>query len=365
MARACVLAGAVGSGLSVQFTETSRQVAGLLGLPRALESIGVIAASALTLSVLVDLAALPFLVYSRCVLEQRYRAVRVGVLSWLRGYARAMGLHVSIWMLSAVSLYAIISVWPNRWWVVAGVVFALVTIAMTHLGPIVVFPRLYDLRPLCRPGLHARLSALTRRVGTSVVAIQEWRLGLDAPGPNAALVGLGSTRRVLISDALLAHYSDDEIEVVLAHELAHHVNYDIWKTIAVETVMAIVACGAAHLAMGWVTSGSLFSGVDDVSGLPLLVAVSGSVVMLLAPIRHGLSRRHERRADRYALDVTHNPEAMVSSLRRLGEQTLAEERPSRLVEWLFCTHPPLVERVAAAQAAPEDSSGVRSRYRLD
>ena len=109
---------------------------------------------------------------------------------------------------------------PTTWWLVAGGAFAVGTVALTHLGPVVIFPWLSELRPLDRPGLQARLAALTRRVGTPLAAIQEWRLGLKTGRPNAALVGIGSTRRVLLSDGLLADYSDDEIEVVLAHELA-------------------------------------------------------------------------------------------------------------------------------------------------
>lgn len=143
--------------------------------------------------------------------------------------------------------------------------------------------------------------------------------------PNAALVGIGSTRRVLLSDALLADYSDDEIEVVLAHELAHHVNYDIWKTMVYETVVVVVAAGAGHLVMGRFGTAFGMAGLHNVAGLPLLVLVGGAVVMALAPVRNVMSRRHERRADRYALELIGNPAALVSSLRRFGEQTLAEE----------------------------------------
>ena len=135
------------------------------------------------------------------------------------------------------------------WWLVTGGTFAIVT-ALTHLGPVVIFPWLYELRPLDRPGLQARLDALTRRVGTPLTAIQEWRFGLETGRPNAALVGIGSTRQVLLSDALLADYSDDEIEVVLAHELAHHVNHDIWKTMVYETAVVVAAAGVAHLVIG-------------------------------------------------------------------------------------------------------------------
>ena len=330
------------------------QVGGGLSQPTFAQTVVAGAAMGFVVSTLLDLAALPFLLYSQCVLERRYRASRAGVARWLWGYGWAMGIHALVWLPSAATLYAIIWLWPNTWWVVIGISFAVVTIGVTHFGPVVVLPRLYDLRPLARPDLQARLDALTQHVGVPVVAIQEWRLGSDPSRPNAALVGLGSTRRVLLSDALLADYSDDEIEVVLAHELAHHLHNDIWKTIGYEAVVAVVACGVAHLAIGWAGAAVGLGGVRDVGGLPLLTTVAGGVVLLLAPIRQGMSRRHEFQADRYALRMTRNPEALASSLRRLAEQTLAEERPSRLVQWLFYSHPPTADRLAAARAAMDD-----------
>jgi len=273
---------------------------------------------------------------------------------WLRGYGRGALLHAAVWIGCALAAYTTIRQWPTTWWLVAGVAFAVCTVALTHLGPVVIFPWLYELRPLDRPGLQARIDALTRRVGTPLAAIQEWRLGLETGRQNAALVGIGSTRRVLLSDGLLADYSDDEIEVVLAHELAHHVNHDIWKTIVYETSAVVVACLVADVVVGQAGATVGISGVQDVGGLPLLAGVGGAVVMMLAPVRNAMSRRHERQADQYALKLTKNPAALISSLRRLGEQNLAEKRPSRLVEWLFYTHPPVADRLAAAQAATKE-----------
>ena len=149
---------------------------------------------------------------------------------------------------------------------------------------------------------------------------------------------------------MLADFSDDEIEVVIAHELAHHVHKDVWKTVAYEAVAATLACYAGHLLVYRLGPWFQIDGVTDVAGLPLLVLGVGGVVMLLAPVTNLISRRHERHVDLYALKVTGKPDALVSGLRRLATQSLAEERPSRVVEWLFHTHPPVSDRLAAARA---------------
>ncbi len=70
--------------------------------------------------------------------------------------------------------------------------------------------------------------------------------------------------------------------------------------------------------------------------------------MIAAPLVNALSRRHERRADAYALRLTARPTAFVSAMRRLGAQNLAEPQPSRTVQWLFHSHPPIEERIEQA-----------------
>ena len=116
---------------------------------------------------------------------------------------------------------------------------------------------------------------------------------------------------MLLTDALLADYSDDEIEVVLAHELAHYVHRDVWKTLAFETVVATLACGAAHWALFRVGPLLGLSGPTDVAGFPVVILAGGAVVVVLTPVANLLSREHERRADQYALAVTGKPEALA------------------------------------------------------
>jgi STE24 endopeptidase len=178
----------------------------------------------------------------------------------------------------------------------------------------------------------------------------EWGLGEKTKKANAALTGLWATRRILVSDTMLAEYSDDEIEVVLAHELAHHVHGDIWKGIVFESGLIL---GGFYLAARVLRVLALPLGlrdVADIAGLPLLLLAAGAVSFLSVPLAHAMSRAYERSADRFALNLTRNPDAFISAMRRLGNQNLAEEHPSKIVQWLFYSHPPMRERIAAAQA---------------
>jgi STE24 endopeptidase len=191
---------------------------------------------------------------------------------------------------------------------------------------------------------------LADRAGARVLGAYEWGLGEKTKKANAALAGIGGTRRILVSDTMLAQYSDEEIEVVLAHEIGHHVHGDIWKGILFESALILAGFYLASRALAALAVPFGLHGVDDVAGLPLLLLAAGAVSLVMVPVAHALSRAFERRADRFALDLTGNPQAFISAMRRLGAQNLAEEHPSKIVQWLFYSHPPILERIAAARA---------------
>jgi STE24 endopeptidase len=296
--------------------------------------------------------ALPLAFYGGFVLERRYGLSREGVGRWLLAQWKSLALGVVLSAGAAAIVYTLIEWSPGWWWLLAAAAFAALTVGLAQIAPVVILPIFYRVKPLERASLNARLVALAERAGARVLGVYEWGLGDRTKKANAALTGAGATRRILVSDTMLLEYSDEEIEVVLAHELGHHVHGDIWRGIALESALIVAGLYLASRAIEiWSRSIGL-RGPADVAGLPLLILVAGTVSLLSAPAAHALSRAHERRADRFALDLTRNPAAFISAMRRLGAQNLAEEYPSRIVQWLFHSHPPLRERIAAARAFP-------------
>jgi STE24 endopeptidase len=210
-------------------------------------------------------------------------------------------------------------------------------------------PLFYRFRPLDRETLRERLMTLSRRAGVQVLGAFEWGLGEKTSRANAALVGVGHTRRILVSDTLLRDYTDDEIEVILAHEMAHHIHHDMWTALALETAIVAAALFGAHLAVTRLGAAAGLAGPADPAALPALILAAGLVSLLLTPLGNAWSRSNERRADRFALTLTRRPGDFISAMRRLGQQNLAEERPSAAVFWFFHTHPTIDERIAAAR----------------
>ena len=298
---------------------------------------------------------LPLAFYRGVTLERRYGLSTQTTGGWWADHAKAASIGLVFAAGGALVVESLIKWSPEWWWAAAAATFSGVTVVLAHLAPILLLPLFYEFKPLDRPPLRDRLVALAERAGTRVLGVFEWRLGDKTRKANAALTGIGRTRRILLSDTLLAGHSDDEIEVILAHELAHHVHRDIWTGIAVETALMTLGFYLADIAMTSAVGRFGIAAKWDPAALPLLLLAGGAVSLLLLPLANALSRAHERRADRYALEMTGNAGAFISAMKRLGAQNLAEEQPSGVVQLLFYTHPPLAERIDAARRFDSDS----------
>jgi STE24 endopeptidase len=232
------------------------------------------------------------------------------------------------------------------WWVLAAVMLATSTLAaigLLSLG----MAWSGETRPLSRQSLVAPLSALSERACGRPVAVREWEPA-SGPAATAMVTGVGRAGAVLLSTEMVRDWAEDEIVVVVAHELSHHAHHDLARKVALDAVLWCVALALADRAVAMWGPRFGVSGAADLAALPLLTLVSGAFWCLLRPLRLAQSRAHERRADAFALSLTGNLEAFGRALRRLGEAHLAEERPSRLTRWFFHRHPTVEERLSVS-----------------
>jgi STE24 endopeptidase len=345
-------AGVVLLGLAVSGgSHRLRELAAALSqwAPDGLNDTVMVAVVTVLVMLLLQIVELPFAFYHGHRLEHRYGLSTQSLGHWLSDQAKGVALGLGLAVAGASIVFFTLRTWPGQWWWISAAVFALATIGLTRLAPVVLLPIFYTFKPLDRPALAARLLALATRARTEVVGVFEWVLSSHTRKANAALTGLGRTRRILVSDTLLADYSEDEIEVILAHELAHHVHRDLWRGIAVQSLALAGGFYVAHLVLTTAAEPLALRGLSDPAALPALLLVGGAWTFAVLPVVNAVSRAQERAADRYALATTRNVDAFVTAMKRLSQQNLAEEYPSRLVRWLFYSHPPIRERIEAAR----------------
>ncbi len=283
-------------------------------------------------------------------LERRYELSTQRFRSWLWDEAKGFLLSLLLGAVIVELVYFTIRQWPQNWWLLAWALFMVLFIVLAQLAPVVLFPIFYKFEPLEDEELRRRLVVLSERAGTRVRGIYRWKLSEKSKKANAALTGLGATRRIILADTVLDNYTPDEIEAVLAHELGHHVHRHIFKSILVQAGITFVGFWAANWALHYAVDRRMFEELSDFANLPLLALVSVVLSLLLMPALNAYSRYNERQADRYAFESISSVQPFISAMNRLAEQNLAERTPSKWVEWLFHSHPSISRRLAAAEA---------------
>jgi len=287
-------------------------------------------------------------------LEHRFNLSNQRIGSWLKDEFKGWVLGLVLGAFLAEIVYALIRISPQYWWLIAWIIFIGLFIFFAQIAPVVLFPLFYKFVPLQNEELKARLVRLGERSGTRVRGVYEWKLSEKTKKANAALTGLGNTRRIILADTLLENYSNDEIEAVLAHELGHHVHGHMLKMIAVQAVITFLGFWAANEVLHFaIDEQKMFFNLSDFANLPLLALVASGLSLVLMPALNAYSRFTERQADQYCWKCVANVGPYITAMEKLARQNLSESHPSRVVELLFHSHPPISKRIAAAQAWAE------------
>ena len=283
-------------------------------------------------------------------LERRYKLSTQRLRSWIWDEFKGFLVGLVLAAIVVELLYFTIRQWPQHWWLLAWGLFMALFVLLAQLAPVVLFPIFYKFEPLDNEELRRRLVVLSERAGTRVRGVYRWKLSEKSKKANAALTGLGATRRIILADTLLDNYGPEEIEAVLAHELGHHVHRHILKSIFVQAAITLFGFWAANWTLHYAVDQHMFEALSDFANLPLLVMVSTLLSLVLMPALNAFSRFNERQADRYAFESIASVAPFISSMNKLAEQNLAERTPSKWVEWFFHSHPSISRRLEAAEA---------------
>jgi len=291
----------------------------------------------------------PLEFYSGFMVEKKYNLSRVSVPGWLWDWFKGIIIQTGLILVIISGIYWLLRLQPDLWWIWSAIGITILMIFLTALFPVLLMPLFFKFEPLPDGELRQRLFNLAERIGTRVRGVYIWKLGDKSAKANAAVTGWGSTRRIIISDTLIESNTTDEIEVVMAHELGHQVNGDIWKMMFVQTFLIFISLFFIHLAMiSWIDLFNIRS-IDDIAGLPLIVVVGGLVSLIALPISNWLSRRAENEADLYALNLTGMKNQFISAMLKLGEQNLSRKTQNPVIEFLFHSHPSTQRRIDKAK----------------
>ena len=293
----------------------------------------------------------PLSFYSGYTLPHRYGLSTMSLRSWFADLFKGLGLSLMLEIVVIELIYLLLATQPQLWWLWVALILLFFTVVMANLAPVLILPLFYKFQPLPEGELTQRLLALANRAHTRVRGVFTMEMSSKTTAANAALMGLGNTRRIVLGDTMLDRYTPDEIEVVLAHELGHHVHHDIWKLLISQSVLTLVGLYLINFVLHWaVDTQHYYASLSDAATIPLLLVLTALFGLIVMPLSNGLSRTVEYQADEYALQSTKMVDAFKSAMTRLANQNLADIEPSPIVEFLLHDHPAIGKRLKHADA---------------
>lgn len=307
-----------------------------------------------TVSVGSWLAGLPLSYVSGLAVERAFGLTKQSTPDWFAEQVKALAVGTALQTPLMTGAFLVIRRRPNDWWLILAGATVPLMVVLSNLAPVLLMPLFNKFSPLGDKRLREQLLALTERSGVKVADIYEMDMSRQSEKPNAMFTGLGNTKRIILGDTLLRDFTPDEISGVVAHELGHQVHGDIWRLIAMGGAMGFGGAWLlAKIAPQTIAAVSDVTGVTEIgdeASYPILAIVGTGVGFLAAPLQAAVSRWMERRADRYAIELTRDPAAYAAAMERLAATALADPDPPRPVVIMLYSHPPIAERIRAAQA---------------
>lgn len=292
---------------------------------------------------------LPLDYYGGLELPRRYGLSRQDFRGWFADHVKSMSMGIFFGAMAVAALYFMLQRSPDWWWLFAWAGMMVLSLVLTVLAPVLIIPMFFKMKPMKEGELRDRLETLAERTGIKVGGLYVIEFSEKTTLANAAVMGLGRTKRVAISDTLIEQYSPDEIELVMAHELAHQCHADVWRLFSFQAATFLFMFGLGARVFDYLVPALDYVNLTNPAALPLLLLALFAAGMPTLPLSGWFSRRLEAAADAYALDITGNPDVFISAMTKLTDQNLSEARSSSFFERLGQGHPNYNDRVKMAE----------------
>ena len=298
----------------------------------------------------------PLSLFSDHYLEHRYGLSHQSLNSWLADYMKSLVIEIPLTTAFLGVIYLLLYASPDWWWLWATGVYVVLSVVLSTLWPVWIMPLFHKFEPLEESELTAAVKRFAEQSGLEVIGVYRWGLEEKTETANAALTGLGRTRRIILGDTMLDKYSKDEILSVLAHEVGHFKHGDMRRLMISGTLLAAAGFFVAHHVLHALVDVLGFYGVADIGAFPVLIFSIFVFSLITMPLSNAYSRRREYAADAYAVRAIGSAEPLVSALTKLADQNLSDKEPAAWLEWLLHSHPSISRRIQRARHVDEPTT---------
>ena len=301
----------------------------------------------LILSYVSSLLSIPFSLYNTFKIENRYGFNTMTLKLWITDFIKSTLISTLLMSVMLVCGLWIIQKSPDLWWFYVWSFFFVFSIFIMYISPYVIEPLFNKFTPLEGAALEEKIKAMMEKTGIKVSRVFKIDASKRSHHTNAYFTGIGKTKRIVLYDTLLNKMDEDEVLAVLAHEGGHWKKKHVLKMLVVFEALSLAG---AYVAFKVLKSGILaeifsINGNTFFAELVMLSFVFSIVSFPFTPLFSAFSRKHEREADRFAVAIAPNPDALATSLIKLSKDNLSNLHPHPLYEAFHYSHPPVVERV--------------------
>lgn len=301
------------------------------------------------LSVFAYLATFP-LSYISFSLSKTYNISTQTFASWMKDELIDFWLNYGTWLIIVPVLYWLMKKSQKRWWLYGWLLSIPFTLFMMFLQPVVIDPLYNDFYPLTNKELETKILALADKADIPAQHVFEVNKSEETNALNAYVTGIGSNARIVLWDTTLNKLTDDQILFIMAHEMCHYVEKHIYFGIAGYLLISLLGLYLTYRIMNWATrrwgKELNISDVRDIRSLPLFFMILSMLLFAASPLTNFTSRYQETRADKYAIGMTKNPEAAITSFQELTRSGLSQVNPPLLVKIFRYTHPSMLDRIS-------------------
>ena len=301
------------------------------------------------LYIIYSLLTLPFAYIEGYSIEHRYGFSTQNRKAWFLDWLKSLVVTYIIGLVVFEMIYLIIPVAPTLWWLWLSLIMVGFSVILANLFPVVILSLFYKSTPLDDDELKEKVTDLCNKTRLKIRGVFSIDLSSKTTKANAAVTGLGNTKRILLGDTLIEKYATDETLSALAHEIVHYREHHTWWLILWQSMVTIIMFYMFFRVQPFVYGWFGFEHAGEIAAFPLFAMLFAVLSYLSRPLSSALSRYYERRADRGALALTENPDAFISLIAKLCNEQLSIAYPNPVVEWYKYSHPSPGKRIAFAE----------------
>lgn len=290
----------------------------------------------------------PLHFYSSFALEHKFNLSTQNFYNWIKDDIKGSALSLVIFLIFMHVLYYLLHRFDMTWWIWIAAFWFVATVILARVTPIFILPLFFKYYPV-GDALKKRIIELSKKCRIKILDVYKIDFSKKTTKLNAAVIGLGKTRRVILADNLINDFNEEEIAGVLAHEFGHHKLLHMWKLIAFGVSVIFFSFYALYLVSSKIVVFLGAEAIYDIKVFPAFMLVLFIVGFATLPLQNGFSRKLEKNADIFALRATRDKDAFISLMKKLADRNLADQNPPKLIKFLFYDHPPISERIKLAE----------------